>query len=612
MKGGYTGQVLRVDLSNRKCYTEDMSETVARRYLGGRALSAYLLSRSAGASTDPLSAANPIVFAVGPLTGTPAFAPSGYFATISPLTNCYLDSGIRGRFPSAFKGAGFDALVIEGASEEPVYLFVHEGKAEIRSAAAWWGKNCHETEDGVRREVAAPRSSVVSIGPAGENLVRYACVTGDRSRQAGRGGLGAVFGAKKLKAIVAVGQDGVRVARPREFLEHTLALHRQIQASSEPLRSQGTMWLVEPMAQYGMLPVRNFTAGACDIERISGAYMARRKRRNAACYSCSLCCSNFLGSFHPSRGVFTLEGPEYETAALLGTNCGVTDLDAVAYLNLVCDELGLDTMSAGGTLAFWMELHEKGLGVGSNLQWGDVDGMAAMLHDIAYRKGEGELLAQGSRRAAQELGNGAERYAMHVKGMELPGYDPRGAYGMALAYATSDRGACHLRAWTIYEEVMGKLERLSPVGKAGLVIARQHRKLAMDSLGICEQMGLLPLFADLLSDATGWEVEPVWSRHYEGMLESLAIEGDAFVAERAYNLTRALNVSRGFAREHDTLPDRFFEESLPAEGCVLPPLSRRDFERMLDEYYALRGWDERGRPTPATMDRLGLGAGEVQ
>jgi len=613
MHGGYVGQVLRVDLTAGRTWSEELNREWARLFIGGKGLGARYLWEHTRPGGDPLGPANPLIIATGPLTGTPALGSSAYFLAKSPLTGAYLDSGVRGYLGAALKGAGYDVVVVTGRSASPVWLLVDEAGARLEDASELWGRDSHETDAALRQRLGGSRVHVATIGPAGENRVRYACVTSDLYRQAGRGGAGAVMGSKNLKAVVVDGRAGrpVPLAEPERFLELVWDLVKTVRENAEPLRTYGTMWLMEPMNDFQILPVRNFTAGTFpEIDRVGGrALVDRMKVKDLGCYGCSLSCSNLVRFQAPGRGRFELEGPEYESAALLGPNCGLGDLPGIAYLNLVCDRLGLDTMSTGGVLAYLMELKGRGLLDGPLAgvvpDWGDVEGMLSLIDAIAHRRGVGDLLAEGVRRVAADIGGRAADCALHVKGMEMPGYDPRGAVGMGLSYAVSDRGACHLRAWTIYEEVMGDLDPYSSEGKAALVAARQNRKAVMDSLGICEQMGLLPVFSDLFTAATGWAVEEVFNPVYAKLLEDYRVDGaPGGAGDRTVTLARLYNYREGFGRGDDTLPERFFTEDLPDGGGRI---DRGEFERMLDEFYAIRGWDAGGRPRPEQLAAIGLG-----
>jgi aldehyde:ferredoxin oxidoreductase len=610
---GYAGMMFLVDLTTQTVKTLPLDRDMAENFLGTRGIVSKLLYEYAPTDVNPLSHENPLIFATGPLTGTAAFGPSGNFGTVSPLTGGYLDSGVRGHLPANVKLAGFDAFVITGKANSPVYLWITDGKVEIRDAAHLWGKDAFETDALIKSEIGLQGLHIAAIGPAGENLVRYACISCDLYRQAGRGGAGAVMGSKNLKAIVAKGNGSVQLAKPDDFLRLLTELQLKINQDAEPLRSEGTLWLVAAMNRFGLLPTRNFRCGVFhDSKQIDGPYVKNKvRKRNAGCFACSLMCSKRVTVSSSRYGTFSIEGPEYETAALLGPNCGLGNFEAIASLNRTCDRLGVDTMSAGVVISFAMELYERGIITktdtdGRDLFWGDSEAMESLLDDIAYRKGFGNILAEGSRSAAAMIGGEAPKYAMHVKGMEMPGYDPRGVIGMALSYATADRGACHLRAWTIYEELMGSLSPLATEGKAALVSARQSRKATMDSLGICEQMGLMPIFADLLGSAVGWDVRPEYNDVHPKLLEDFKINGAPGVGARIYTLTRAFNTKRGFTRGDDTLPDRFFNEPLQGAEGPGPVIDRKAFESLLDDYYRIRGWDKDGKPTKETLEKYGL------
>jgi aldehyde:ferredoxin oxidoreductase len=577
-------------------------------------MGAKFLYDNAPSDVTPFDPENPLCFMTGPLTGTPAFGPNGYFTTISPLTNGYLDSGVKGRFPASLKFAGYDGFIISGKAKNPVYLYVDNGSVEIKDAAELWGKDCIETEQAIREDLNAHDLHIASIGPAGENMVRFACITSDTGRQAGRGGAGAVMGSKNLKAVAVRGAGSLEIADPETFLKLVRKLHDYLTANAEPLRSYGTLWLVDAMNDYRMLPSRNFRMGQIDHpENLNGEYARRNARKkNMGCFSCSLLCSNMVTVETGKGQRISLDGPEYESLVLLGPNCGLEGFEEIVGLNLLCDRLGLDTMSSGGILSFCMELYERGILTknelgGLDLTWGNAEAMTRLLGQIASREGIGDILANGSKRAAETFGKDSLRYAMQVKGMEMPAYDPRGAPGMALAYAIADRGACHLRSWTIYEEVTGSLDQYGYDGKAALVAARHNRKLIIDSLGICEQAGLLPLYADLYTAATGNAVSMIYNDAYETLLEDFALDGKGQgIGARVYTLTRALNVKRGFVRKDDMLPQRFFEEPLKTLGSDVPALDPVSFDRMLDEYYEINGWGKDGVPSRDTLERLEL------
>ena len=611
----YAGKILRVDLSTGNIEKEPMDEVLAMQFLGGKGFGVKLLYDELRPGTDPFGPENKVVISTGPLTGTGAFSPKCNFASKSPATGGWLDCTLGGFFGPELKYAGFDALVISGKAHEPVYLQIRDDEVEIRSAKDLWGKTSHDAELELRQYLKDSKVRVASIGPAGENLVRFACVNGDLYRQAGRGGMGAVWGAKNLKAVAVRGTGKVGFADRSAFIKKAGALNHYLKNNCTPLDTEGTMFLVDLMNENGMFPTHNFQALVFkDAKKINGrALIDTIKSRDAACHGCVVHCGNFVDIKEGEFGSFQVEGPEYETACLLGANCGVNNLEAIAYLNLLCDQLGLDSISTGGTIAFAMECFQRGVLTakdldGLELKWGDHHAMASLIRKIAYREGVGTLLAEGSARAAVEIGRNAPRYAMHVKGLEIPGYDPRGAVGMALAYAVADRGGCHLRAWTIYDEVVGEMDRFAPEGKALLVASRINRKALMDSMGMCEVMGLSDHYAGLLEAATGWKVEMKINKDLPGsFIEDYLVEGDlGGIGRRISNLTRAFNVREGLGINDDRLPDRYFEDTV-AEGPVQGhTVSRKDFKKMREEFYHLCGWDENGVPVRETLLELGL------
>jgi aldehyde:ferredoxin oxidoreductase len=614
MDQGYAGKILRVDLTSGKVDKAILEEEFAKKFLGGKGFGGKILYDEVPPQTDPFSPENRIILSNGPLTGTGAFAPKCSFVTKSPLTGGWLDCMLGGFVGPELKFAGYDILIISGKSPEPVYLSIRDDRVELRRASHLWGKTTHDADRIIKEDLGDSKIKIASIGPAGENLVRYACITGDLYRQAGRGGVGAVFGAKNLKALAVRGSGRVNLADKDAFVAHTRELNKALRESGETMTTYGTMWLVDPMNNYGMLPTRNFQEAVFEgAKKIGGDSLVKRlKTKDVGCHACTLRCSNFCDVKRSEFGSFQIEGPEYETTCLLGSNCGVDDLKAIAYMNLLCDQLGIDTMSTGNVIAFLMEcvqrriLRKSDLD-GLDLLWGNYKAMIEIIKKIAAREGIGDLLAEGVAKAARRIGKGSSGLAMHVKGMEMPGYDPRGAVGMGLAFATADRGACHLRAWTIYEEVMGSMDRFSREGKPMLVFARMHRKVIMDALGICEMMGLMPLFASLLSDATGWSVSPLYNRVYEKLLEDFTIDEEKYgIGERIYNLARAFNGREGFGKKEDNLPQRFFRESVPRGPLKGHPIGRREFNKMLGEYYELNGWDANGLPTREKLLALGL------
>ncbi len=599
---GYMGKILTVDLTKRQSHVEELNEEIARKFIGGKGLGAKILYDLLEPDIDPLSPENAIIFASGPLTAT--LAPSSARFTVvtkSPLTGIFLDSHVGGFFGVEMKRAGFDCLVVQGRAEVPTLLLVVEDAVEILDAKDLWGKGCFDTEARLKARFGK-KFRVASIGPAGERLVRYACITVDLFRQAGRGGSGAVMGSKNLKAVAVRGEREITYADPAGFRESAKDASKIIREHAfTPLRrNYGTPVWVSPVNEAALLPTRNFQTGVFDrAEDISGETMrARIVTKNGACYNCPIACWKYSRIGLDDDEIKELVGPEYETIALLGSNCGVNSLESISQANLLCDDLGLDTISTGNVIGFAMECFEKGfikkddVG-GEELRFGNADSMIEIIEDIAHRNGLGDTLAEGVKRAAEKIGKETEKFAVHVKGLEVPGYDPRGAFGMALAYATSDRGACHQRAWTVSAEIEGRLKpRYSSTGRASYVKHAQDNRALCFSLVLCDFMPLKRThFTDLLNKAVGFDFTP------EDYLK---------IGERIWNLTRLFNVREGITREDDTLPPRFMKESLLDGVAKGQRITKRILDEMLDEYYALRGWDENGIPTPERVDQLDL------
>ena len=603
MLGGYIGKILRVDLTERRISTEKLDAEIAKKFIGGKGLGAKILYDSLKLGTDPLSPENILIFASGPLTATLAPTSARWaVVTKSPLTNIFLDCQVGGYFGAAMKLAGFDCIIMEGKADSPVYLWVHDGNAEILNAGDLWGKGCFETENTLKKRLGES-AHVASIGPAGENLVRYACISVDKYRQAGRGGAGAVMGSKNLKAVaVRSASYKIEYADPEGFREAAKKALKVIRENSFiPLRRKyGTPIWVAPVNKAALLPTRNFRTGVFEkAENISGETMRDKiVVKDGTCYNCIIQCWKYTHVESGKYKVDELAGPEYESIALLGSDCGVGSIEAVAHASMLCDDLGLDTISTGNSIAFAMECYERGLLTaedtdGLELKFGNADAEIEMVKKIAYRKGLGNLLAEGVRRASKKIGDGSERFAMHVKGLEIPGYDPRGAFGMALAYATSDRGACHQRAWTVRAEIEGKLEpRFSTKGRARFVKETQDERAMCFSLVLCDFAPLeVKHFVELLNKATGF---------------NFTVEDYLKTGERIWNLTRLFNVREGITRKDDTLPPRFMEEPLPEGVTKGQVVTKEMLDEMLDEYYALRGWDKNGVPTEEKLKELGL------
>ncbi len=608
MMNGYAGHVLFVDLTTRKTKSEETNWSWAAKYIGGKGLGARYLYDLLKPRVDSLSPENVLIFMTGPLSGTlvPAFAK---YATISksPATGTFLDCYVGGHYMAEMKFAGFDAFVFLGRADKPSYVHVEDGNAEVRSATHLWGKGAFETTNTLKEELEHPQLKVATVGPAGENLVRFACITSElsetSSHQAARGGIGAVMGSKNLKAVTVFGTDREQsYADPdgfREFFQETVKREILENPDEDWARHEGTPIIVAKAQETGLLPTKNFQEGRFDrAENIdSDAMRDRIFVKKANCFRCPISCRNISEvRTGPYKGL-TIDGPEYETIAMTGSNCGIGDLNLIVRFNSLCDDLGLDTISAGVVTAFAMECYERGIVSqadlnGFSLNFGDEEAYLEMPALMANRERVGDILAEGVMRASERLGDDSKRFAVHIKGLEFPAYDPRGSIGMALAYATSDRGACHLRAWPVGDEAFGDLDPFTTEGKAKLVIDGQHRNAAKWCLIGCDFYAVdYPTMSRFYSLVTGRE------------MTSTKL---ATIGERVWNLTRLFNVREGFSRKHDTVPYRITHEPLkegPPKGRVVEP---EDFQKMLDEYYSLRGWSQDGIPTGERLTDLGI------
>jgi aldehyde:ferredoxin oxidoreductase len=587
---GWTGKIVKVDLSRGTRESVDVGDSARRRYLGGRGLGVRLYADLCPVPKDPLAKENALLFLTGPLTGTLMTSGRTQVVSRSPLTGTICDSSSGGNFGAALKGAGIDGLVIQGRAPGPVYLRVHEGEVEVRDASAFWGLDTQKTQTGILEEAGA-RASVACIGPAGENQVPFAAIMNDKDRAAGRGGLGAVMGAKNLKAVAASGNRAVDIADPAGYKDLASRVDRAVDknpVTGKSLQVLGTSVLVNVINAHGMYPTENFRRGIFnDAEGTSGEKIAETLLlRQSSCFKCPIGCGRTTRTKNKHG-----EGPEYETVWAFGANLGISDLAAIAEANYACNELGLDTITMGGTLGCAMELAEAGAWP-AGPKWGEAGRLLEWVTETAYRRGVGAELALGSKRLAAKRGR--PELAMQVKGMEIPAYDPRGAQGMALSYATSNRGGCHMRAYMIAPEVLGHpvfLDRFSTAGKAELVALFQDISAVVDSAILCRFLQFavgISTFAEMLRVVTGLDFSD------EELLS---------IGRRVYTLERLFNAKAGFGRADDTLPPRFFDEEFQTGSSRH---RRVRLEEMLDEYYAVRGWDPDGRPMPQTLAELGL------
>jgi aldehyde:ferredoxin oxidoreductase len=593
--GGMTGKIVRVDLTTGTARKEALSLRDLERFLGGRGLGAALLYRELQPGIDPLSPENKLIFSTGPLTGSGLPGTAKYVVqTKSPLTEIYLLSVSSRHFGTELKKCGFDLLIVEGKAPAPVYLYIHDETVEVRDAAALWGLTTDYTEQLVREEVPGD-VQVACIGPAGENLVRYACIINQR-RAAGRGGAGAVMGSKNLKAIAVRGSQRVQLADPEAYRALLKQAVSEIQndPKTEVFKQFGTTGNVSSMNELGIMPFRNWQRTHSPIaDHISGDVMREHYAiKPTNCHPCLAWCTKLCAAKEGPYAGTVSEGPEYETIYAFGGSCEIDRFGAIIYADSFCDRYGLDTMSAGITLGFAAECYERGLLGPSDtddreLRFGDHKGVMELLHDIVYRRGFGNLLAEGTRRMAEQIGQGSEAFAMHVKGLELGGYDPRGAKGMALIYACGPRGGCHhASGYIIPQEVFsGKYDRFSPSGKGALAKQGREQRVLLDSTILCSFNRVhKPTLAALISTATGLDFS----------LDKLLL-----LAERVSNVERAFNVREGVRRKDDTLPPRLLTE--PLNGQVV------ELDLLLDDFYTVCGWDvTTGIPTEEKLNQLGL------
>lgn len=586
--GFYAGRVLRVDLTTGLMRVESVPSEWISLYVGGKGLLLRYLHDELTPGTDGLSPQNPLLVFTGPFAGTTAPTCSRLaVGTKSPLTGTVVDSYVGGSFGPELKYAGFDGLILTGRAPQPTLLHINDSEVRLLSAHSYWGSSTSAIEETLRRDLD-PDIKVLSIGPAGETLLPWACLSTDQYHKAGRGGAGAVMGSKNLKAVAVRGHGAVHVPDVAAFLDETRRLQTEYLFTGDNLWAYeaGTPVLVEPIHAAGALPVRNFTDGEHPgIEQVSAQALLDRRVRNRSCAQCGLACRQF----HQFEGLSS-EGPEFETIAICGSNCGVVDLEAIAAFNWACDELGMDTISTGAVVALAMDLHERGI-ADLGLRFGDVDGYIAAPQQICDGQGAGADLSLGARALAIKAGH--PELAMHVKGLDMPGYDPRGSHGMAVAYATSDRGACHMRAFPIGEEVLaGSLPADSLEGKPELVIRLQ------DYCSVC-WTGIW---------CSNWATTPeILIRHFRHLWGRDCTEVELLrIGARIWNLGRLINVREGFRASDDTLPERMLEGAHEQGGAAGKVIGKDSLEAALQEYYSARGWTPDGVPTKQTLTDLGV------
>jgi aldehyde:ferredoxin oxidoreductase len=603
---GFAGATLRVNLSTGAISRTPTDELFARRWMGGRGFIARILYDEVPRDADPLGPDNLFVMAPGVLTGS--FAPAGSkvgFGCISPATNGYADSSMGGHLGPELKYAGYDLVVLEEISPRPVILVIDDDRVELRDAGSHWGRGALELEIALKCELGDD-FQIAAVGPAAENGIVFSCISHDHGRQAGRCGTGAVLGSKRVKAIAVRGTGSLAVAdlagqakQTKEIIERT-SRHPNM----EPWQRYGTSFFVDWANERGCFPHRNYqTSHDPDASKINGERLVEDCLvSHKACYGCWMNCGKYSRARLPGKPEVYVEGPEYETTALLGGNCAISDIHAVAYLNHLCDDLGVDTISAGGVAGFAMECYERGIITrddlgGRELRFGNVDDLEHLLRMICRREGIGDVLARGTKGAAEILARGSIDFASQAKGLEFSGYDPRGHASQLLAFCTSDVGAHHNRCWSITADE--KLGRDTTAGKADAVIYLQHLRPLFDTWGCCRLFwGELEVTPEehvrALELATGWKLD---------------LEECLLVSERVWNLNRAHFLERngGPGRRHDRAPRRHLEEAVPSGPNEGRRIGAAVFDALLDDYYHGRGWDRDGNPTREILEALDLG-----
>jgi len=609
---GYLGNVLHLDLTHSKARVEDLKEEWASQFIGGSGLGTKFLYEMTDGRTNPLGSENPLIFMTGPFTGT-SVPLSGRHAVVSrsPLTGIFGESDIGGTWGANLKKAGFDGIIVTGKSEKPISLWVHDGRWEIRDASRLWGKDTYEIDPLLKSETHE-KAVVCAIGQAGENQVLISSIMTDGrdGRAAGRCGMGAVMGSKNLKAIVVYGTGNVPLYDAKSVGKLPKEYSQRIIEKGENFKKYGTAGALSTFEAMGTLPIENWKfTGRWEesAEKINGFTMTETVLTGRYyCDACLLGCGRRIkvekGPYAGVEGA----GPEYETLALLGSSCLIDDLEALCFANELCNRFGLDTISTGGVIAFSMEAYEKGLidkedTGGVELRWGNAEALIEMIKMIAQKKGFGELLGKGIKKASEEIGKNSSEFAMHIKGLEIPAHDPRGYNAGGVGFATSSRGACHLAGLShTFERVLKApeigipepLDRFQVEGKGVLAAKTQNLMGMMDSLKLCKFI----LFAGVtISDIVKW---------YEYVTgKEMTIDEFIKTGERIFNLKRLYNVRLGISRKDDFLPLRFL--TLKRVGKALTP-NLPPFGQMLSEYYEYRGWSEEGIPTAEKLRELGL------
>lgn len=608
MNDGYMGQFLYVDLEKQETRKIVVPEWLKEDYVGGKGFGAKLLYDLTEPGIDPLGPENLLMFLTGPLCSTTAPAIRSCVVCKSPATNTFLDSYFGGRFGAEIKYAGYDGIIVRGIASEPVYLWINDGDIEFRSAQGIWGTDSLQANELIKKELECQDATVVTIGQAGERKVLFSLINCEYNRQAGRGGAGAVMGSKNLKGIAVKGTQFVKVDQAEAFRAAVAKANKEISEAGDctALTAAGTSYSVPWSSEVGLLPYKNHTLQQDpDVKKISDSAQDKHLfLGKSACLGCPIRCSQ-MGAVRTGKyAPFVTDIVEYESVAMLGSNLAISNIRDIAYLTKLCDTYGMDSISAGGVLAFAFEAIQNGSledPTDGLLTFGSTKGAEYLLNAIAFQENDlGRLLGQGVKKAAEQIGQNSSDYALHVKGLEIPGWAVRGAPGMGLAYATSDRGACHQRGFIIGYEHGGALHQGQPVPahtietKAEIVVKEQNYLAGLDTLVKCDfgSFGIsAQTYLELLNSATGKQYPDDFIHQLGG---------------RIWNLVRLFNLREGLDKNSDTLPKRLTHQVLkegPQKGQVIKP---EDLALMLKDYYQIREWDTEGRPTDDCLRQYGL------
>jgi aldehyde:ferredoxin oxidoreductase len=605
MNNGLAGTTLEINITTGDIKRVPTDQKLFQEWHGGRGIIAKILYDEVPRDADPLGPENILIVNAGVMSG--CYVPAGSkveFGSISPLTNGHGDSNMGGHFGPMLKFAGYDMIIFRGISPKPVYVYIDNDSVEIRDASGYWGMGSLDCETQLKKDLGED-FEIATIGPAAENGVLFSCITHDFGRQAGRTGQGTVMGSKKIKAIAVRGNRSIKVHDLPSLKSKVdeIILRTQTHPNMEPWQKYGTSFFLQWSNNNAVIPTYNFkTTHYEDIGKIDGDQLVDQCLiSHKACFGCWMNCGKYTKAVIPGKPVVHLEGPEYETGALCGPNIGMKDINHVAYINWLLDNLGLDSMSGGGVIAFAMECFERGIITeesleGHTLKWGSVEDVEHFLNMVAYKRGVGAWFAGGTKRAAERLGQNSEKFAMQVKGQEMSGYDGRWAPGMLLSYMTADIGAHHNRSWTITVDIAEGRESIED--RAKIVIYLQHLRPLFDTWCICRlfwgELDITPEeIVETLNHITGWQV---------------SIEEVLRLSEKTWNLTRChfIERNRGNGRTFDYPPARSWEDKIPSGPGKDHGITKEQVEQLLDDYYAARGWDKNGNPTEAILKDLGL------